>query len=94
MIAGSVNSHQTKEIANVEQGNEEGEESDNGFQLSIHEAVTHSVQVSVAFQSFLIVVLPELGEITYEEDTPNVLPLANAKQIRVLFRLIISPNAP
>ncbi len=93
MIAGSVYSHETVAADQTEQGTD-GEESEKGLKLSIQEAVTHTVQVSVAFQSFLIVVLPELKEVKYRKNTSNWLPLANAKQIRVLFRLIISPNAP
>lgn len=95
MIAGSTNTYQVKEFAKTEQGENDGEEqSETGLNFSIPEAVTHTIQVSVAFQSFLIVVLPELREVKFEENTSNWLSLANAKQIRVLFRLIISPNAP
>ena len=94
MIAGSTYTHETQAIAKTEQGTDGEEESEGGLKFSIHQAVTHTVQVSVAFQSFLIVVLPELKEVKFEDGTFNRLPLANAKQIRVLFRLIISPNAP
>lgn len=93
-IAGSVHTQGAQEIAKTEQGADGEEESDAGSKLSLQQAVTHTVQVSVAFQSFLIVVLPELKEVTFEESASNWLPLANAKQIRVLFRLIISSNAP
>lgn len=93
MIAGSVYAQETIAADQTEQGAEE-EDSETGLKFSIPEAVTHTVQVSVAFQSFLIVVLPELKEVKFQENASNWLPLANAKQIRVLFRLIISPNAP
>ena len=94
MIAGSTFTHESQAITKTEQGTDGEEESDDGLKFSIHQAVTHTVQVSVAFQSFLIVVLPELNEVKFEEGASNGLPLVNAKQIRVLFRLIISPNAP
>lgn len=93
MIAGSVYSQESIAVDQTEQ-EADGEESETGLKFSIQEAVTHSVQVSVSFQSFLIVVLPELKEVKFHESASNWLPLANAKQIRVLFRLIISPNAP
>ncbi len=94
MIAGSSNIYEENEIASTEQGTDGEGKSETGLKFSIQEAVTNTIQVSVAFQSFLIVVLPELREVKFEEDASNRLPLANTKQIRVLFRLIISPNAP
>ena len=94
LIAGSDYSHETTIADHSERGTDGEEEPEHGLKLSIQEAVTHTVQVSVAFQSFLIVVLPELREVKFGEDHSNGLLLANAKQIRVLFRLIISPNAP
>lgn len=94
MIAGSANSHETTALDSTEQGTDGEEDPENGLKFSIQEAVTHTIQVSVAFQSFLIVVLPELKEVKFEEGASNKLSLANTEQIRVLFRLIISPNAP
>lgn len=95
MISGTVYDTPTsEEIVKTEQGHDDKEQSESGLRFSIQEAVTHTVQVSVSFQSFLIVVLPELGEITFGKCDINWSPLTNAKQVKILFRMIISPNAP
>lgn len=89
----------TPENQYTEQNNVNTEQSDDdhsteGPVIKIDEAVTSSAQFSVAFQSFLIVALPDFVEQRFEGQSIDWLISVNPKKIKVLFRLIISPNAP
>jgi len=89
----------TTTYTEVQSNNFEAEEqSDSGeetAQLNISEAVPSSgSQINVDFQSFL------LGEVSFGEETKEkrsplkVLSQSCQKALKVLFRRIISPNAP
>ena len=93
MLSGMADTQPVYEADTTEQASDE-ESPEEIPAFSIDEAVTSSLQFSVAFQSFLIVALPEFSTTQFEGYAINWLSQLNPEQVRVLFRLIISPNAP
>lgn len=62
--------------------------------LKAFDAITSSVQINLNQEFFLIDVLPELEELSEETGNAQESVLAGNKVLKVLFRRIISPNAP
>jgi len=79
-------------VVDKEQSDDSGQESQ---QLSLTEAVPFSVpQINLDFQSFLLEEVPFEKEPKEEDTGLDQWAPAAQKALKVLFRRIISPNAP
>ncbi len=58
------------------------------------DAINYSSQIHVSHHSILIEELPEVEEAIEAEIDQNVLVTSASKALKILFRRIISPNAP
>ncbi len=79
--------------ADVEQA-EDSDEHSGGTEITVVQAVQSSVHVSVVSEYFLIDILPLHGSAIVAPLSNDVLHDSCLKLSRILFRRIISPNAP
>lgn len=94
LLISGVPTYQDVDSHDVQTEQTSEDDAPEGLTFSFNEAVTSSIQFSVSFQSFLIVALPDFLEVNIEGRPDSGLSEVNPKKILVLFRLIISPNAP
>ena len=83
-----------QQVAQQTEQEQPEDSSESGLMLGINKAVTSTIQYSVSFQSILIVALPEFEEVRFESAALDRFLQSNTKKVKVLFRSIISPNAP
>ncbi|MFT6867647.1 MAG: hypothetical protein ACJA08_002490 [Cyclobacteriaceae bacterium] len=58
------------------------------------DAISYSSQINVSLHSILLEELPESEDNIEEELEENVVTFSASKALKILFRRIISPNAP
>ena len=81
-------------VAQEQSESTEDQQEEGDVVLKAFDAITSSVQVSLEHSFTLIDVLPDIEEIKEEfSEIQESLP-ASDKALKILFRLIISPNAP
>lgn len=73
---------------------DQGEEKESDLSIKAFDAITSSVQVTLDHSFFLIDVLPEMEEFDEDFTESQEALSAGNKVLKILFRRIISPNAP
>ncbi|WP_421873592.1 hypothetical protein [Marinoscillum sp.] len=82
-------------IANAQEQAEKGDENEEAdVALKAFDAITSSIQVSLEHSFTLIDVLPDVEEVKEEFSVIKEGLPASDKVLKILFRRIISPNAP
>ncbi|MEO9474341.1 MAG: hypothetical protein ABJG41_02370 [Cyclobacteriaceae bacterium] len=84
----------TEAPQNVEQAADDDAEPKEGLTIKSLDAITYSSQISVNLQSILLEELPEAEAEEGDWVEDNFIVSNASKALKILFRRIISPNAP